>query len=76
VLDDRDSEQRRLGIEAGFAWREVSHATIVYTDLGVTSGMKHGILHAEKRGATIEYRTLGESWDTVVGDLATARWGR
>lgn len=58
VLDDADPEQRKLGIELGFLWREVADATVVYTDLGFSSGMNYGIEHAVKAGRPIEYRTL------------------
>lgn len=58
LLDDSDPRQRELGIRAGFAWRCLSTLTVVYTDLGVTDGMKRGIADAEMIGARIEYRTL------------------
>lgn len=61
VLDDRTPEERRRGIEAGFTWRDVADATIVYTNLGITKGMKYGIAHAEERGTPIEYRLL-DGW--------------
>jgi hypothetical protein len=58
VLDDGIPEQRRNGIEAGFAWGEVADATVVYTDLGVTDGMREGMRHALRAGRPIEHRTL------------------
>lgn len=76
VLDDRVPEERTLGIEAGFAWKDVAHATVVYADLGVTKGMSYGIEAAERLGMKIEIRKLGGNWDIVTGDLATSRWGR
>lgn len=63
VLNDEIKEERDLGIAAGFVWREGSDKTVVYTDLGISSGMKLGIEHAEKLGHEIEYRSLGEWWD-------------
>lgn len=62
ALDDNIPEERQLGIEAGFTWRDAAHATIVYKDLGVTRGMLLGIEHAEKLKHVIEYRTLGGEW--------------
>lgn len=62
ALDDTNPEQRKLGIEAGFAWRSVAEKIVVYTDLGISSGMQWGIEAAEKAGAEIEYRTLGAPW--------------
>ncbi len=39
ILDDKNLEERQLGISAGFAWREIAEATIVFTDLGISPGM-------------------------------------
>lgn len=61
VLNDLDLAERALGIEAGLAWGERADATIVYTDLGISLGMKLGIEQAERMGRTVEYRTLS-SW--------------
>lgn len=36
VLRDEIPEEREHGITAGFAWRRVSCATVVYTDLGIS----------------------------------------
>lgn len=59
VLDDKDPEQRRLGIEAGFRWREETRChTVVYCDLGLSTGMIRGILHALRLGLTVEMRLL------------------
>lgn len=63
VLDDDVPEQRAHGIDAGFAWRSVADATVVYIDLGVTSGMELGIAHAAKGGRPVEHRTLGAGWE-------------
>lgn len=66
VLDDTIPEQRDLGIRAGFAWRDVADLTVVYRDLGITSGMRHGIDDANMKGRAIEYRTLGGEWAQAV----------
>lgn len=58
VLDDNNPEERKLGIEAGFLWREGASATVVYTDYGISNGMKQGIQDAEVKGRPIEYRKL------------------
>lgn len=83
VLDGRNPEQRAQGIHAGFAWREVSHATVVYTDLGVSKGMQYGIDHAALHGRPIEYRRLAGQLSpneyrqdlNLDHKLATERWG-
>ena len=58
VLDDRDPEERKKGLLAGFAWGMVASKVAVYTDRGVTPGMIKGIAIAQSRGLTIENRTL------------------
>lgn len=58
VLDDNDSEERELGIRAGFVYRSLCSKTVVYEDLGISTGMKYGIAHAEQMGHTVEYRRL------------------
>ncbi len=57
-LDDADPEERRVGMEAGFAWGEAGELVAVYVDLGISGGMKAGIAKAEARGLPIETRTL------------------
>jgi hypothetical protein len=72
VLDDRIPVERERGIQAGFLWRDVADATVVYTNLGITKGMQYGIAHAEGRGIPIEYRVL-DSWaelSVINGGLA------
>jgi hypothetical protein len=63
VLDDTVPAEREHGIAAGFAWRDVADATIVYTDLGMSSGMHLGVAHAQTAGRPVEYRTLGIGWE-------------
>lgn len=58
VLDDTIPEEREHGIQAGFAWRQVAHATVVYIDFGISRGMEYGIDDAKKRGVPITYRNL------------------
>jgi hypothetical protein len=58
VLRDEVPEDRKLGIAAGFAWRDVSDATVVYEDLGVSSGMLEGIADAKAKGRPVEFRIL------------------
>jgi hypothetical protein len=60
ILDDSVPEQRALGMEAGFAWGSVADATIVYLDLGMSSGMQEGITRASKEGRLVEFRFLYE----------------
>jgi hypothetical protein len=58
MLDDTLPAERELGIRAGLAWLDAADATVVYTNLGVTEGMKYGIHAAKTRGVPVEYRVL------------------
>lgn len=62
ILKDGVPAERSLGIEAGLAWGVVAEKTVVYADLGISSGMKMGIERAEREGRSVEIRYLGESW--------------
>lgn len=50
VLRDDEPDERQWGIDAGLAWGAAAEATVVYTDLGVSRGMAHGIAHAQAAG--------------------------
>ena len=65
VLEDSIPEERKLGIEAGFAFRECAVRTVVYTDLGYSLGMAQGISDANAKGRPIEYRTL-PGWERAL----------
>jgi hypothetical protein len=62
ALDDDVTEQRAAGIAAGLSWGAKADATVVYADLGISTGMRYGIEDAERRGRPIEYRALGGSF--------------
>ena len=73
VLDDDIPEERALGIEAGLLWGAQASKTVMYTDCGMSRGMKYGIERAEKEGRPIEYRTLPqwvEFWKFTNGDAS------
>jgi hypothetical protein len=79
VLDDGDPASRTRGIDAGFAWRSLANATVVYTDLGTTPGMSAGIKSAQAMEHVVEYRTLGEGWEQRAIELEATfqtRWPR
>ncbi len=58
VTDDTIPEQRQLGMDAADAWAVQADAVVVYTDRGISGGMKAGIEKAVKRGLDVTYRTL------------------
>lgn len=58
VLDDRVPAERARGMEAGLCWGARAEATVVYTDLGVSDGMRLGVARATLDGRPVEYRSL------------------
>lgn len=61
VSDDDEKNQligREAAMKAGWAWGAKADKTVVYTDRGISSGMKAGIAAAEKAKRPIEYRSL------------------
>lgn len=58
MLNDRDAEQRKLGIEAGLDWGSRADRSVVYIDRGISKGMLEGIKRAKNEGRTIVYRIL------------------
>ena len=57
VLDDNVPEEREWGISAGHVWRQMAERTVVYTDLGITDGMKAGIDNAYSVNRQVVFRT-------------------
>lgn len=58
VLDDKIPQERELGIEGGFLWKEVSDATAVYINRGISYGMRLGVKKTIGFGQPWEYRRL------------------
>lgn len=59
ILDDTIPVERQMGIDAGHAWLPVANLVAVYTDYGLSNGMKLGIERAHKAGKEVEYRQIG-----------------
>jgi hypothetical protein len=60
VLDDTVPSERELGINAGFKWAEVAKKRVVYTDRGISKGMRRGIDEANRLGQEVEFRSIEE----------------
>lgn len=58
VLDDNMPAERELGIACGHAWFSVAEACVVYTDLGISKGMRAGTAIARALGIHVELREL------------------
>ncbi len=58
VLDGATPDERRVGMDAGFAWGSWSNLVAVYVDRGVTPGMTEGIERYRRLGIAVEERRL------------------
>lgn len=58
ILDDNDSVQRQLGINAGHEWLKVCEAIVIYQDRGISDGMHAAIFKAQALGVDRIYRSI------------------
>ena len=58
ILDDRNPSERALGIAAGLAWGRHAARSVVYTDRGITDGMRAGLERAREEGREAVTRSL------------------
>ena len=58
MLDDNNPDDRVLGIKAGLIWADTADLIAIYTDLGISSGMRQGIDYHHANGKIIEKRSL------------------
>lgn len=76
VLDDAIQEERKMGIDAGLHFARVCDKTVVYTDLGISEGMRIGIQDAIEQKRPVEYRSLPGFRIQVKADAIAAEiWG-
>ena len=71
VLNEEKPDERTLGIELGLFWGQCAELTAVYTDNGITEGMRYGMDDAIRHNRPIEYRTLPEKLGLL--DIATRK---
>src|SRR5690625_5346696 len=68
VLDDTQPAERRLGINAGFAWGAQAVRVAVYSDYGITRGRQEGIARAKRAGQGIVHGRMGKIPDPRSAD--------
>lgn len=73
VLRDTIPEERELGMTAGWDWLDGAQAVVVYTDLGISDGMRDGIDRAKMKELPIEFRKI-KGWENP--SLLTRFWRR
>lgn len=74
VLDDFDAQERALGIEAGLHLAEAcATESILFVDLGISSGMEQGRERAIKVGRPVSEMSLGDDWEKWLGSTDWSR---
>lgn len=58
MLDDNDTTERQMGMDAGLTICRHAEQTAVYEDLGTSRGMEYGIEAAQKAGRAVVRRCL------------------
>ena len=58
ILKDEIPEERKHGIDAGLAWKEVADLHVFYIDYGISKGMQYGMDYATKNKIPFETRKL------------------
>jgi len=76
ILDDNIPSERQWGIDAGLAWRKVAEASVVYSDYGISSGMKYGVKAAEESGKKVEWRSIGINPRKPASDRVTSDFSK
>lgn len=58
ILDDENPAERNRGINAGYSWMAVADKVAIYTDLGMSRGMKQDAFKAAELKKEVEYRRI------------------
>ena len=75
VLDDQIPEEREMGMSRALAWYDTADLCAVYTDLGISEGMKKGMEYAKSIGLTIEKRSISDASQTSFGtSFSFSQW--
>jgi len=64
VLRDDVEEERAMGIAAGLQWGAICDYVVVYTDLGISKGMKLSVEMYREMNKEIHLRSL-PGWPTT-----------
>lgn len=78
ILDDDNPHERELGIRCGKLWAAHAELTVVYTDLGISEGMRFGIKDAIDRNRPVEFREFGDldTWEHTAWTYRRLEAGR
>jgi hypothetical protein len=70
MLNDATPEDRKLGMECGFAWAEAADLCAIYEDFGISDGMNEGINRALANKIPYEFRKLPADLMAQVDDVS------
>ena len=73
LLNDARSDERELGMHAGFAWGLVGAKRVFYVDRGMSGGMVLGLSQARELRQRVEFRSLGGKWAGDAQEQARAQ---
>lgn len=65
MLDDDNQDERMLGIDAGLNYGAKAEETIIFVDRGLSTGMKYGVINAEKANRKYSFATLSQNPDVI-----------
>tara|TARA_Y100000310_G_C20669235_1_gene809336 strand:- start:1480 stop:2388 length:909 start_codon:yes stop_codon:yes gene_type:complete len=72
MLNDHVAKERQIGINAGLAYGRHAEKTIVAVDRGVSTGMRYGVINAEKSGRKLQFFTISDN-EKTQNDVASLR---
>jgi len=75
ALNDCDPEQRKTGINCGYAWGAHASKIAVYTDYGISNGMQQAMGHYNRLGLPIEYRKIGKNMVEPIS-IVVFKWNK
>ena len=58
ILNDDIPDERKLGIDAGLAWKRVANIHAFYIDKGISQGMKYAMKYSTQNNIPIEFRSI------------------
>jgi hypothetical protein len=67
VLDDKIPAQRETGLKLAIPWYDAADLCAVYTDLGISDGMKRGMAYARSISLPVEERRIRNGSQTSFG---------
>ena len=61
ILNDDIESERKLGIDAGLAWKQVAEKHVFYIDYGMSKGMHYALEYATENKIKVEFRYIGKN---------------